>query len=224
MTQEAGPNLHPNALPRVPAGGTRLIVEAMDKESLTSHRETDTRTATTRGMREYLEQLGLFWAGRTLRFARVVEAWAEPEQSAAYPMAIVHAVGDAHPDREQARLTPRVTQLGDGVAVAVVSEFASQITVEAWATDPVERAGLSAMLEDAFAPVEWMSGFRLELPHYHGARSTWEVTGTRYVDTADDAQRRLRRVQFDLAVTVPQIRVVGKLPLMQTRARVEPWV
>lgn len=222
MTQQAGPNVHPNALPPPPAGASRLVVEPTERERLTARRETDTRVAVTRGMREYLEQLSLWWGGKTLRFATVVEAWAEPEQTATYPAAIVHAVGDAHPDREQARLTPRVVVLDDGQAAGIVAEFTSAVTVEAWATDPRERAGLAAMLEDAFAPVAWMSGFRLELPHYHGVRSTWEVTGTRYVDTAEDAQRRLRRVQVDLMVAVPQVRVYGKLPAMQVRARVEP--
>lgn len=190
---------------------------------LTDVRETDCRSALVRGMREYLEQLGADWAPtrRFLRFERVVENWAESELPATYPAAAVAASGDGSYDRE-ARLSPTAVRTASGATLFLVGEFTTSVTVDVWSFDKRERAGLVALLEDAFAPVDWMAGFRLELPHYHGVRTTWELQGSRYMDVdGADPQQRVWRAQLTLDAKVPQVRLTPARPDMRIRLRTE---
>jgi hypothetical protein len=86
------------------------------------------------------------------------------------------------------------------------------LTVEFVTMDSVERMALTAMLEDAFEPVDWMTGFRLELPHYFNTRATFEKTGMDYVDGPVQAHRRIRAVHFQLVGVCSQYRFVGLVP------------
>jgi hypothetical protein len=78
--------------------------------------------------------------------------------------------------------------------------------------DPVERMALVAMLEDAFDPVDWMTGFVLELPHYFNERATFEKTGMDYIDGPMPAHRRMRAARFQLTGHCSQFRFVGLVP------------
>jgi len=206
-----------NELVPSPRTGTKLVRRADTKQVLTDVRETDTRTALTRGLAEYLETLSINWTGgRASRFKQVFQTWAEPESVAEYPSAVVYAVGDG--TYEDSVLSPTLIHLpGTRYYLRQVAELRLNMTVEVWATDPKERMALTAMLEDAFDPHEFMTGLRLELPHYHGQRATFEKLSMAYEDAPDTAQRRWRKSVFSMSGHITQLRRVGNLPLMDLR-------
>ena len=60
----------------------------------TATRTTDSRTALTRGLAEYVSEVeGEAADGRLLRLQRVFENWARPEDQAEYPSAIAYTTG-----------------------------------------------------------------------------------------------------------------------------------
>jgi hypothetical protein len=190
---------------------TRLIPLPGDEQSVTSRRETDVRTAMTRGVAEYLRQLSIDWVGgRRSYFKQVLETWSEPENDSKYPSACVYAEGDGIYDTSN--LTPQTYDIGDGLQLRKASELKLRISVEFTATDPVERMALMAMLEDAFDPCDWRSGFILELPHYHNVRATFEKLDNKYEDGPVVAQRRIRVGRVILDGMCPQMRFVGIVP------------
>jgi hypothetical protein len=93
--------------------------------------------------------------------------------------------------------------------------------VEAWATDALERMACAAMLEQAFYPVDWMTGFRLTLPHYHGVLAEYDVMTMAYLDSESDAGKRSRKAAFVVRARVPLVRVVGTRPGMAVRVKLE---
>jgi hypothetical protein len=200
-----------------PQRGTQLVQRADIRQEFTDHRETDARTALTRGLAEYLESLSIEWiGGRQSRFLAVLQTWSEPEMVAVFPSAVVYATDAGQ--YEDATLTPKTIKLaGSGRFLREIAEVKLELTVEVWATDPVERMALAAMLEDALDPHEWMSGLRLRLPHYHGSHATYEKTGLRYEDSTDDSQKRWRKAIFAVTGNITQLRRAGVLPMLDLR-------
>jgi len=200
-------------------GQTRLILAPDDAQVLTNLRVTDCRTALTRGVKEYIEQLRIVINGRESRFKHVLETYAESEQPAEYPGACIYAPGDGTYDASN--LTPIERDLDSGLALFKSAEYSLDILVELWASDPKQRMALVAMLEDAFDPVDFMTGFVLELPHYHNVRAIYEKRSCTYEDIGDQAQRRWRKAIFTINGTVSQLRSLNaKLPRLQTRTDV----
>lgn len=157
-------------------------------------------------------------------FQRVFHVWAEPEEVAEYPSAVVLAATpgtyDAsrfvpqHP-RADMRIPPP-----DGRWLIATSELLVDLTVEVWATDPLERMALVSGLEDALCPHDYQYGLRLELPHYHGLRGTYEPTTVDYLDSETDAIRRYRRAAVTVRAQVSVVRLAtypGAIP----RAKVD---
>lgn len=215
----------PPGSPRLAAvpGGTRLISDPRrSKASYTTNRETDARTALTRGLREYLEQLQIdVPGGRQLAFRQVFSSWAEPEDNAEYPSAVVYTPVDGRYDAS--KFTPGVSrrsELPDGSFLMATSEMALDLTIEIWCTDPEERVGLMMLMEDALSPLDYRHGLLLELPHYHNERATYEMVSMRYEDTEIDAMRRYRKAVIIMRGSVPVVRVV-KLPSTKLRTEVE---
>jgi hypothetical protein len=183
---------------------------------------TDTRTALTRGLKEYLESLrGVLAGGRELRFVQVMQVWTDTEVPAKYPAACVTAPGTGTYDANA--MSPKTIKVPNnpGVFLRQHSELVQDMTVEVWCTDVAERMAMVALVEDLFEPVDWMTGFRLELPHYYNARATFEKMALTYIDSGDDAQRRWRRAVFAVRGTVPQLRAFGEVPLMRPRTELE---
>lgn len=208
----------------LPQGPTELLRDPRDRQVLTLVRETDARTALTRGLAEYLSGLAIDMpGGRQVRFVQVLDVWADAELPARYPAALVYSLEQGEYDAS--KFTPQVVQVqaaeaGEGARVSalrVPSEFATNLMVETWSNDPAERMAISAMLEDAFDPTDWMSGFRLRLPHYHGAHATFEKLSSSYEDDVDEARRGWRRAIFVLRAMVPQIVAAGVMPIMRPR-------
>lgn len=197
-------------------GQTTLVRDPDFRPQLTGVRETDVHTAMARGLAEYLGQQQIEIGGRLLRLT-TFSTWAEPEQNVSYPAAGVGA-GTGKYDRS---FSPNlITTVAGDVRLFAYSEFAQEITVELWATDPKERSYLVAMIEEALNPVDWMYGMRLHLPFYHGATATYELTNSQYSDSSDDAAKKYRKATFTISGNIEAIRVLS-LPLSQPRARVD---
>jgi hypothetical protein len=190
---------------------TRLIDLPGDVGIITSRRETDVRTALTRGVAEYLRQLSIDWVGgRQHRFKQVLETWSEPENESKFPSACVYSEGEGTYDTSN--LTPQTYDLGDSLQLRKISELKLRVAVEFVATDPPERMAIMSMLEDAFDPCDWRSGFVLELPHYHNVRASFEKLDNKYEDGPVVAQRRIRVGRVTLDAICPQMRFVGIVP------------
>ena len=209
------------ALTPNPQTGTRKIDSASSRQVFSNHRETDTRTALTRGLAEYLETLTIDWVGgRQSRFVKVFQTWAEPESMIDYPSAVVYASESGN--YEDSVLSPTTIKIPDSsLYLREVAELKLPMTIEVWSNDPKERMALSAMLEDALDPHEFMTGLRLELPHYHNQRATYEKMSMTYEDAPDTAQRRWRKAVFSVTGHITQLRRVGVLPTMDLRLDVD---
>lgn len=186
-----------------PRPGSSLVRDPNFRPTLTPFRETDLHTALTRGLAEYLSQLSIEIGGRQLRLT-TYSTWAEPEQNVAYPSAGVGA-GRGEYDRS---FTPSVAASFDSARLMAFSEFAQELNVELWASDPRERAYLVAMIEEGLNPVDWMYGMRLVLPHYHGTTATYELTASQYTDNAEDAMARYRKALFTIRGSVTAYRAL----------------
>ena len=199
---------------------TRLVVAPeFDPQVLTNRRNTDCRGALTYGLAEYLETLQLDpanYGGRGFRFAKVFPQVPQAESEAVWPAAYVYAGGSAQYDA--AEMTPQTRVLPSGLAIRFAAELTMNMQVEIWSRDPVERMALVSMCEDAFDPVDYMTGFILELPHYHGVRATYECTDIDYLDVLEDDQKRWRKAVFTISGTVPKIVALNRaLPEFQPR-------
>lgn len=201
---------------------TRLITNPRDKRVPTNSRETDATTALTRGVAEYVAQQSIAAAGgRALRFVSSFDTWAQPEDGACYPafVAYTHDVDGGYSD---ANMSPHTVnhRYPNGTYEVGGSELVIEMKCEVWATDPEERMALVLMLEEAFAPVEWMEGFRLELPHYFNQRASFLPGKVTYLGDAADAMDGYWKARIMLASSVPRTRVLpfaeGK-PVLQVQ-------
>lgn len=192
-----------------------LVLKPDQQPVLTDLRETDVRTALTRGLKDYLETLSIDMpGGRQVRFKKVLEVWGVAEIPAEYPSAAVIAsdpLGYGE-DGEKTPMSPVMldSQVAPGVYIVRPNECVMQLVVQCWCTDPQERMAVCAMLEDAFVPVDWMYGFRLVLPHYHGVFGEYEMGASDYEDSETNAQRRYRKVTFVVTARVDQVRLFAR--------------
>jgi len=179
-------------------------------------RETDARTALTRGLADYL-QTAVFDApgGRQLRFAKVFRTWAVPEDLAEYPAAAVYSTVPAVYDASKFTPSPnsRCT-VGEGSNLYLVSasEMILDVRVEVWANDPAARMEIVAGMEGMLNPVDWMYGFKLALPFYFGQVGIYETKDSAYLDTEEDAMRRYRKAVFTVTGQVPVVNVFEYKP------------
>jgi hypothetical protein len=201
----------PENPPTPAADEARLISVSGDRDPHIDNgvQEVDVRLALQRGLAQYLRRLSLnALGGRRVRLRRVREEWSEPEENAEYPSAAVTLSG---PGTYAPRaLTPALNPKQrlpppDNRYLIIPSEFNSNLAVEVWTTDPEERTALVQMLEAAFNPVPWRSGFVLELPFYFNVRATYVLKELSIPDDADDALRRYRRAIFTLDASAPLV-------------------
>lgn len=203
---------------------TRLVRDQNALSEDTAIQETDVRTALTRGLAEYIQSYaqtlgGMPTGGRVAVLKAVFSDWAEPGEEAEYPSVSVYTSGRGqyvHAGPPQPR---RDRRLGDRYVVKL-SEYQTDVTVDLWTEDPAQRAGLVAHLEAAFFPVDWMLGFRLDLPHYFGQRATYLLSGVTHLDAEDAARKRVRRALFELTASVALVQL-RSFPEAKPRARVE---
>lgn len=203
---------------------TELITDADDLECYTLVRECDTHTALTRGLAEYLAQLDSpqnKQSNQTLRFSKVVTDWADPEERAKdFPLAAVYTqeAGYFGPDDSfQGRIKD---VCGTSESIKVCNDFELTLVVDVFTTNKPERINMVMMLEDAFEPVDWMTGFRLHLPHYHGVHANFEMINLDYGEDSDKAAKRWRLAQFQIAASLPRIKLLGCVPRLDIRRKV----
>lgn len=206
----------------------RLITEPDEPVQYSVNRETDARTALTRGLADYLSGLEITGAaGREFLFNRVYSTWAEPEDEAIYPMAAVYATGAG--EYEASKLTPalqRVVSIDTDVPLQTIyliqpCELAVDLIIDIWGTDPDMRQNLVAMLEEALNPVEWRYGMLLELPFYFNERGTYEMLRMEYEDGEDTAQQRVRKAKVTVRGRVSVTRLTTAPPA-DVRERMGP--
>jgi hypothetical protein len=203
---------------------TTLILDPEAKYPLTTYRETDARTALTRGLSEYFQNQSITMpGGRLLSLKNVYEVWPEAEQDVEYPAFTCTPEGDGSYDAKSftpvLRPSDRIGPPDDRWPTSG-AEFVQTIRGELHTTDPDARMGLTAMIEDALWPVDWLGGFRLLLPHYFGAVASFSATTMGYPDAAETAVERLRVTYFRIIGRVPVIRLAGLPETRQMRGEV----
>lgn len=209
----------------VTPGKTLLIVKA-SPIAFSARRDTDVRTAVTRGLAEYLQQLAITASdGNVYSFKKVDDTWAEPEEDAEYPAACVFSEGEGIYE-DSAGFAPtlspanRVADPADARYVVTPNGFQVDLIAEVRSDNPVARMWLLAMLEDALDPLDTQSGTVLELPHYFNQRATFKLIGSTYDDDPTAAQQRLRVAKVRVRANCPQTRLAFK-PQMVIRRQVE---
>lgn len=216
--------------PEIPGGGDEMMPEEGDaelvefpteKRDLTARADFDVHTAITMGLASYILQLDGDISGRSCRFKIVTSDWADYDNgSPGMPSAAVHSEEDGS-YRTDSGMGPggKPIVIGDksdplhvpalvGTGIYTLAE----LKVDVWCPDKQLRAGVRRMLEDAFSPVHWMSGFRLWLARYHSAVATFLVTSAKLNDSAESAIRELRPMTFNLRAQCPTYRL-HRLPL-----------
>ena len=208
---------------RPPVGETTLVLEPGVEPIITARcDDCDAKTALARGLAEYAGSLSAQSQGRPVRFRKVFEAWPQSEERVEFPSAVVlMPMPGEYVSRGLSPVISAADQFGepDGRYLVCQSEMNIEARLAIWTDDPPSRAALSKMLEDAFAPVDWMAGFQLDLPHYYGARSVWEMKSSSIEDSEENAARRHRIAAFVLRGRVPVLRIASP-PEFKPRAEV----
>jgi hypothetical protein len=190
-----------------PVGRAFLVTSRTPPIVHNAVQECDARLAVCRGLAEYLAGVSInAEGGRKVAFKQVHEEYAEPEESANYPAV---KIGLRGPGVYEARsLSPsidpseRVPQ-PDGRYLIVPCDFASDLGVEVWTTDPEERSAAIIALERAFTPNFNKFGFDIQLPYYFNCRATYSMTELAVDDDAESVHRRFRVATITLKVRVP---------------------
>lgn len=190
----------------------------------TAYRECSAARAPIRALTEYLRTLRFpITGGQHGEFAVVRDMPAEPEDYAAYPGACVFPEGAVQYGTEDGGLQPIYDESGaleDGSAMMLMGEIKVEIQIHVWTNEVEDRENAIMAIEDALAPVEWMSGFFLEMPHYHNLRASYQIMAMTYEEQDTDVQRRYRKCNFRVQATCPYVRVFT-LPRLDPRAGVD---
>lgn len=199
---------------------TTLILDPEQEPLWTPHRETDTHTALTRGLKEFIQSLVLDGdvPSQRVTFKDVIEDWADPETVSKLPSAAVYTIEAGIYDDDDFQAS--TIDLEGGHVLKVCSELLQTVVLDIHCASKPQRSSIVQQLEDAFEPVDWMSGFRLALPHYFGAHAEFLKVVLDYQDNEESAQKRWRVAQFQLEARVNQIKFLGKVPRLQPKARV----
>ena len=216
----SGPSVAAGALfPARPR--TRLVDDPDERPQLTSYRETDARTALSRGLSEYLQGRTLdLPGGRQVSLVNVYDQWPEAEQDVLYPA--LTCVPNGEGEYGDKSLTPVLggrIRTPDGRWLLEWAELVQEIRAELHTNDPEERVGLTALIEDACCPVDWMTGFKLELPHYFGQFAHYLPRKIHYPDTAETALERLRVTYVHFKAEVAVVKLV-EMPTMRARLEI----
>jgi hypothetical protein len=76
------------------------------------------------------------------------------------------------------------------------------------------------LLEDALNPVDWMYGFKLQLPHYFNQIAVFEPMKTQMLDSEDNSRKRWRPGSVFLTARASVVRT-RSLPGLQPLASIE---
>lgn len=200
-----------------------LVVDRSARVVYTTRCECDARTALSRAVADYVASLSIAGpGGRAVSLAAVHAEWAEPDERAVFPYACVDAAGDQAYDSNSftpgVGLAPQV-HLPPDTYLVHTSNLAVAMRVGVWATDNEERSAIVRALEDAMWPVEFMGGFRLDMPHYFGARAEFVARRATYADDEVNSLRGYRRATITLDASGPVIRL-KRIPRMTVKTQV----
>lgn len=207
-----------------PAGRSRLVSATGEPLAPTAIQECGARLATQRGLAEYVEQLRWdAFGGAALRIRNPREEWAEPEENASYPAAVVYAQGPGA--YSAASMSPTIDPRcripdPDGRYLIKSADYEATLALEVWCTSPEERASAEAMMESALNPHSSKYGFELLLPFYFNQRASYSLKENAVYDDADQALRRYRLVTFALTVRLGVVQPFA-FPSGKPRVRVE---
>lgn len=199
------------------ANRSKLILRADQQQELTERVEGDVRTCIARGMRDYLAGLSIVGLpGRTFKLKYVILQWAEAEQEAKYPSAVVSTGSVSYDD---SRMTPAIKriQLAPDLWLGTTAEATLDLRVVVYATELSDRSALAKMMEDGLNPTDWMYGVRLALPYYHGVFAEYSLEGADFEDSAQDAQSRIRRSVFNISARAPVVRMYTRTAALPPR-------
>lgn len=193
-----------------------LIEDHTFEPALTARGETDAHTALIEGLASYLRRLWHAVNGRSVAFTRVVTDWADHEDGQMPPpTAVVQSIETGKYIDEQPGAFVRLGRVSDQYQAALVATGQyelEQVDVVAMCSDKIQRAGVRRMLEDAFSPVQWMSGFRLVLPRYHSAVACYSLVSAEQADTGEMVTAGIRPLRMRLTADCTVYRV-HTLPL-----------
>ncbi len=193
-----------------------LLTASTDDPDLTVRHELSVHDALCKGLSSYILSLSAAIEGRRIALSRVVEDWADHDDGAiASPSAVVGSTEVGKYSELSLGMTkPEVIAgAGDGRVIALTSSAfyeLEELTVQVMCEDKIQRSGVRLMLEDGFAPVDWMAGFRLRLPRYHNAVGQYLLIAAQLPDATDSASQGLWPLVMRLTATcsVYQVRVL----------------
>lgn len=182
--------------------------------------ETSAARAPIRALAEYLGEVEFAESvNGSSRLAVISDGKADPESLADYPAAAIYVDG---PIRyvEDGSVEPVTGSAVEGGQLILMGEVQASVLVHVWTNEDEHRETVLRALEDAFSPVEWMSGFELEMPHYYNCVATYQLMEITFEDSPDDVQRRYRKVTLQLMVRSPYARLFS-LPTIKPRFQSE---
>lgn len=194
-----------------------LVEERTQRCKYTERRDTSAARAPIRALAEYLETITFpDNAGQVIKFKEVRDGKADPEEIAGYPSACVYVEGEVKYGAEDGSLEVVFDEEGPGhdTQLALAGEIQTTLIVHVWTNEDEHREIVLEALEDAFQPVEWMTGFQLDMPHYYGCRAVYQLMSMTFEDQMDDVARRYRKCSAQLMVRSPYARMFNLKPLL----------
>lgn len=217
-------------------GLARLITRPNEESRTTGQKLFDARTASAKGLRDYLLQLSIDApeGGSRLSFGSVEMTFGDLWTPTILPAANVQGgIGDAEYNSARTSGTPIFydTSPGDGKNVTYKrnadgsplppnhlrawfgpSTFEADFSVEVWLADKGQQALMGLLLEDSFNPTpDWLNGgFRLELPFYANTQADYHLVSSSIGADGRSATQNKYVLRYAFRVTleirVPSIR------------------
>lgn len=197
-----------------------LKAEYAQRTTNTATCETSAARAPIRALAEYLSSIEFAESvNGSSKLAVSSDGKADPESLADYPAAAIFIDG---PIRyvEEGSVEPVTGAAVDSGQLILMGEVQASVLVHVWTNEDEHREIVLRALEDAFSPVEWMSGFELEMPHYYNCVASYQLVEITFEDSPDDVQRRYRKVTLQLMVKSPYARLFS-LPTIKPRFQSE---
>lgn len=194
-----------------------LIEEPGVRPQFSLKRECSASRAPVRALADYLTTVRFGSNTGTIdKFRFVRDGKADPEDLAKYPAACVYVEGEVKYGAEDGSLEPVYTEdLKDNHAkLFLAGEVQSTLLIHSWTNEDEHRETVLSALEDALSPVEWMSGFQLDMPHYYGCRASYQLMSMTFEDQMDDLQRRYRKCSALVMCRSPYARVFSLKPIL----------
>jgi hypothetical protein len=206
-----------------------LIRSPNHRQVLTTVVTMDPERALFQAVADYLATMQYVGQdGRAVSFSYVAAGQVDLETDFQFPLVAVSGSGDATDEANGLGMayngsTERIQDslTGKNYLLLKASELAVSLTVEAFANDPVERSLMQQGMRDLFNPVDWMAGFRMKIPYYHGVFASFLVTSSRKNDSPEDAQRRIFSCTFTIRATIPVLRLMGPFAPLNTRIKLD---